>query len=202
MRVTIEGQQPFVAGKHFLIQVPERLTYSMETVGDEPVLRFQVTPTNGSPEYPLSETPTPMKGMKYVQATYSGRGKYDNDPNRPYIDFDKEIVQGGKKIGVWVRDDHTYVTILRSLKPQEPKPGDLGHFHENFPEWWLIIEGQQRFLVEGEKELTIGDGDLMQARIGDWHRALAAGDGPSTRLAFIPRPGNLHWFQPGGGGGD
>jgi len=28
------------------------------------------------------------------------------------------------------------------------------------------------------------------------------GDGPSTRLAYIPRPDNLHWMQPGGGGGD
>ena len=197
MRVSIEGQQPFIAGKHFLIQVPERLTYSMETVGDQPVLRFQVTPTNGSPEYPLGETPTPIKGIKYVQATYSGRGQYEGG-NRPYIDFEKEIVQDGKKLGVWIRDDHTYVTILRSPKGTPAKPGDLGHFHENFPEFWLIIEGQQQFLVEGEKELTIGDGDVMQARIGDWHRALPAGEGPSTRLAFIPRPDNLHWMQPGG----
>ena len=202
MRVTIEGQQPFIAGKHFLVQVPERLSYSMETVGAEPVLRFQVTPTNGSPGYPLSETPTPLPGMKYVQATYSGRGKYDG-VNRPYIDFDKEIVQDGKKIGVWIQDDHSYTTILRSQKGvPDPGPTSLGHFHENFPEFWLIIEGTQSFLVEGEKELTIGDGDLMQARIGDWHRALPAGDGPSTRLAFIPRPGNLHWMQPGAAGGD
>ena len=171
----------------------------METVGDEPVLRFQVTPTGGSPEYPLSETPTPIPGMKYVQATYTGRGKYD-DVNRPYIDFDKEIVQGGKRIGVWVQDDHTYVTILRSQKGVTPKDTDLGHFHENFPEFLLIIEGQQSFKVEGEKEMTIGDGDVMQARIGDWHRAEPSGDGPSTRLAFIPRPGNLHWYQPGGSG--
>jgi hypothetical protein len=27
------------------------------------------------------------------------------------------------------------------------------------------------------------------------------GDGPSTRLAYIPRPDNLHWFQPDQAGG-
>jgi mannose-6-phosphate isomerase-like protein (cupin superfamily) len=200
MRVTIEGQEPFIAGKHFLVQVPERLQYSMETVGDQPVLRFQVTPTGGSPEYPLSETPTPIKGRKYVQATYSGRGKYD-EVNKPYIDFEKQIVQGGDKTGVWIRDDHTYVTILRSPKGvPDPGPNSWGHFHENFPEFWLVIEGQQKMLVEGEKEFTIGDGDIMQAPIGSYHRALPAGDGPSTRLAFIPRPGNLHWMQPGQSG--
>ena len=33
MKVTIEGQQPFIATKHFLVQVPKRLQYSIETVG-------------------------------------------------------------------------------------------------------------------------------------------------------------------------
>ena len=34
IRFTIEGQEPFVASKGFLVQVPKRLIYSMETVGD------------------------------------------------------------------------------------------------------------------------------------------------------------------------
>ena len=33
IRFTIEGQEPFVASKGFLVQVPKRLIYSMETVG-------------------------------------------------------------------------------------------------------------------------------------------------------------------------
>jgi len=74
--------------------------------------------------------------------------------------------------------------------------------HANFPEFWLIVEGKQEFLVEGEKLVTVGDGDLVATPNGRWHRATATGDGPSTRLAFIPRPDNLHWFQPGAGGGN
>src|SRR5436190_10397578 len=49
MRVSIEGQQPFIASKHFLIQVPKRLTYSMETVGSEPALRLEVAPAGEPP---------------------------------------------------------------------------------------------------------------------------------------------------------
>src|SRR5258706_5968871 len=109
MKVTIEGQEPFIAGKHFLIQVPKRLQYSMETVGSEPALSFQMRPAGEAPEYPLSETPTPVKGVEYIQATYSGHGDYDKI-NHPSIDFEKQIVQGGDKTGVWIRDDHTYVT--------------------------------------------------------------------------------------------
>jgi quercetin dioxygenase-like cupin family protein len=50
--------------------------------------------------------------------------------------------------------------------------------------------------VEGEKLVTVHDGDLVAAPTGRWHRATPAGDGPSTRLAYIPRPDNLHWYQP------
>ena len=204
MKVTIEGQEPFIASKHFLIQVPKRLQYSMETVGSEPVLFFQMKPAGESPDYPLTETPTPVKGVQYIKAAYSGHGDYDK-LNVPYVDFEKQIVQGGEKRGVWIRDDKTYVTILRSQKGV-PTPADnvWGHFHANFPEIWLITEGTQQFLVEGEKLITVTDGDLVNAPTGRWHRAMPYGDGPSTRLAYIPRPDNLHWYQPeqatGGGG--
>jgi mannose-6-phosphate isomerase-like protein (cupin superfamily) len=205
MKVTIEGQEPFVAGKHFLIQIPKRLTYSMETVGNEPVLRFEMRPAGESPDYPLSETPTPVKGVQYIKAVYSGRGTYDGKVNVPYVDFEKSIVQGGDKRRVWLRDDHNYVTILRSDKGVPTPPDNVwGHYHANFPEIWLIIEGTQQFLVEGEKLVTVHDGDLVNAPTGRWHRAMPYGDGPSTRLAYIPRPDNLHWYQPeqAGSGGN
>jgi mannose-6-phosphate isomerase-like protein (cupin superfamily) len=115
----------------------------------------------------------------------------------PYVDFEKDIVHGNDKRRVWLRDDHTYVTILRSQKGVPTPPNtEWGHYHANFPEIWLVIEGTQQFLVEGEKLLTVHDGDLVAAPTGRWHRATAAGDGPSTRLAYIPRPDNLHWYQP------
>lgn len=196
MKVTIEGQEPFIASKHFLIHVPKRLQYSVETVGSEPVLFFQMKPAGESPDYPLSEMPTPVKGVQYIQAAYSGHGDYDKI-NKPAIDFEKDIVQGGQKIGVWIRDDHTFVTILRSTKGVPTPPDTVwGHFHANFPEIWLITEGTQQFLVEGEKLVTVTDGDLVNAPTGRWHRAMPYGDGPSTRLAYIPRPDNLHWYQP------
>ncbi len=46
IRFTIEGVEPFVASKGFLVQVPKRLVYSMETVGDVPSLRFEVLMAN------------------------------------------------------------------------------------------------------------------------------------------------------------
>jgi len=203
LRVTIDGQEPFVATKGFLVQVPERVPYSMETVSDTPSLRFEVRPSGEAPQYPISETPTPYPGIKYERATYSaGPGHYDNT-NRPYIDFETQVVQNGEKIGVWVQDDHTAANILRSQHGvPTPPPTSWGHFHENFPEFWFILEGTQQFLVEGEPLVTVVQGDIVATPIGRWHRASAAGDGPSTRIAIIPRPNNLHWFQVGASAGD
>ena len=206
MKVTIEGQEPFIASKHFLIQVPKRLQYSMETVGSEPVLRFQMQPAGESPDYPLSETPTPVKGVKYIQATYTGHGDYDK-VNRALHRFRKADRAGRRKDAACGSATTTpIVTILRSQKGVPTPPDNVwGHFHANFPEIWLIVEGTQQFLVEGEKLVTVHDGDLVAAPTGRWHRAMPYGDGPSTRLAYIPRPDNLHWYQPeqaNGGGGN
>ena len=54
IRFTIQGQEPFIATKGFLVQVPLRVPYSMEVVGDEPGLRFEVTRGGGIlPSYPV-----------------------------------------------------------------------------------------------------------------------------------------------------
>jgi hypothetical protein len=68
MKVSIEGQEPFIASKHFLVQVPKRLQYSMETVGGPSVLSFQMKPAGEAPDYPLTETPTPVKDVQYIKA--------------------------------------------------------------------------------------------------------------------------------------
>ena len=201
MRVTIEGVEPFVATKGFLVQVPYRVPYSIETVGDEPSLRFEVRPSYETPSYPVSETPEPAKGIKFIQAVYSGQGKYEG-VNKPYVDFEKDIVAVNGKGGGAVKDDHTWANIIRSKGVPTPLPDQFGHFHENFAEFWIVMEGQEQFLIEGEPLITADVGDIVFAPEERWHRALAYGDGYGTRLAITPRPPSLHYYQPGSGGGD
>jgi mannose-6-phosphate isomerase-like protein (cupin superfamily) len=201
MRVTIDGVEPFVASKGFLVQVPYRVPYSIETVGDEPSLRFEVRPANETPSYPISETPEPAKGMKFITAVYSGRGKYD-DVNKPYVDFEKDIVAAGGKGGGVVKDDHTWANIIRTQGVPTPPATDFGHFHENFAEFWIVMEGQEQFLIEGVPLITADVGDIVFAPEERWHRALASGTGFGTRLAITPRPPSLHYYQPDHASGD
>ncbi len=201
MRVTIDGVEPFIASKGFLVQVPYRVPYSMETVGDEPSLRFEVSPSGETPSYPISETPTPAKGMKFIKADYTGRGKYD-DVNKPYVDFEKDIVAANGKGGGAVKDDHTWANIIRSPGVPTPPDTNFGHFHENFAEFWLVMEGKEEFLIEGVPLITADVGDIVFAPEERWHRALASGAGMGTRLAITPRPPSLHYYQPDHAGGD
>lgn len=201
MRVTIDGVEPFIASKGFLVQVPYRVPYSIETIGDAPSLRFEVRPSGETPSYPVSETPAPAKGMKFIQAVYSGRGKYD-DVNKPFVDFEKDIVAAGGKGGGVVKDDHTWANIIRTPAVPTPPPTEFGHFHENFAEFWLVMEGQEQFLIEGEPLITANEGDIVFAPEERWHRALASGAGYGTRLAITPRPPSLHYYQVGHATGD
>lgn len=199
MKVTIDGVEPFVASKGFLVQVPYRIPYSMETVGDQPALRFEVLPAGETPSYPTTETPAPAKGMKFIKATYDGRGKYD-DINKPYVDFEGDIVAKNGKGGGAVKDDHTWANIIRQPGIPTPPASNFGHFHENFAEFWLIMEGKEDFLIEGVPLITAEFGDILFAPEERWHRATAAGTGHGTRLAITPRPPSLHYNQPGVGG--
>ena len=91
IRFTIEGQEPFVATKGFLVQVPKRLVYSMETVGDTPSLRFEVLMANAQTMYPADETPPPTPGIRFEKTRVaSSKGSYD-EANVPYIDYNLTI---------------------------------------------------------------------------------------------------------------
>ena len=196
MRVTIDGIAPFIASKGFVVEVPFRVPYSIETVSAEPSLRFEIRPSGEAPIYPLSEKPMPQPGVQYIQAKFTGRGAYDKI-NHPYLDFWKDIVQDGGSVpgSFIVRDDHTALGIIRGNAAPLPPDSNWGHFHENFDEFWFVAEGTQDFLIEGEPLIHASQGDIVFAPSGRWHRASFGGTGMSTRFPIFSRPGDLHFFQ-------
>lgn len=198
MKVTIATQEPFIATKGFLVDVAPRLAYSIENTGSEPVVFFRITPAGEMPSYPISETPTPVKGWKYIKASISDTGVYD-DVNRPYLDFNKDVVAADGKSSSFILDGHTSAHIIRGPGVPTPPASNYGHFHENMVEAWCVLEGRLDVLVSGEKLVTGDVGDIILAPNERWHRATSHPGGPSTRLAITPRlkEGQVHYFQPG-----
>src|SRR5512134_98835 len=60
LKFTVEGREPLIATKGFMVQVPYRTLYQIENIGTEAALRFEVNVTRARKLYPLDETPTPL----------------------------------------------------------------------------------------------------------------------------------------------
>jgi mannose-6-phosphate isomerase-like protein (cupin superfamily) len=210
IRFTIEGQEPFVASKGFLVQVPKRLVYSLETLGDKPSLRFEVTNPDAHTMYPADETPTPIPGVRYERARVANaKGAYD-EANVPYIDYNLTIAGTPKpkrNQNQFIGDAHDggfvnvgIVNIIRGdPKTQKPaQPGDKGHFHLTGPEAWFMLEGQNEFLIGDVPIFVANQGDVVYAPAQTWHRPRHVGTGMATRLAIVGYA-NSHVYSAEGG---
>ena len=195
IRFTIEGQEPFVASKGFLVQVPYRTVYSMETVGDKPSLRLEVNIAGAHTMYPADEKPVPLDGVNFVKVQINGQGKYEHG-NRPYIDFNA-VVAGTEKQRRFIADDRAVANIIiGDPKKQQPvTDANRGHFHEESPEFWFILLGKMEYKI-GDLPIFIADqGDIVYTPKQTWHRARFAGSDMACRLAMNGYQDLLHDYQ-------
>ena len=65
---------------------------------------------------------------------------------------------------------------------QPPGDGNRLHYHPDADEFWVVLEGEYEWEIDGTKR-SIKAGDLVWVRRGGCHRITAVGDGPATRLA-------------------
>ena len=201
LKVTIDGVQPFTATRGFMVTVPFRHFYSLETVGDKPALRFEVRHAGAAPLYPLTETPDPLPGYVYTRVTgQPGPAKLTgvDGTNPVYLDFWKDVANGDKaNNGKFVWDDNFTSNILRGKGAPVPPATNKGHFHADWTEFWFIMEGKIGYQIEGVPYFEAEQGDVVIADTGRWHRPSSApGVAMSTRIPFNPRPPILHNFEP------
>jgi mannose-6-phosphate isomerase-like protein (cupin superfamily) len=207
IRFTIKGQESFIAKKGFLVQVPLRVPYSMETVGNEPSLRFEVTRGGALPSYPVESReafgapPPPKNGQHYVKVSYpstlvgGGMDTY-NGVNKPYLDFVKDFIEkypnGGPRGGLFMGDHDNQAAIIRGMGVPIPPATNKGHFHIANDEFWFILEGKIAYEMEGKGLLVSQAGDVVLALPGRFHRASWAPGQMDTRLAFNRSPSMQH----------
>jgi mannose-6-phosphate isomerase-like protein (cupin superfamily) len=196
LEFTVEGREPVVATKGFMVQVPYRTLYQIENVGTEPALRFEVNVTRARKLYPLDETPAPLAGFDYIPTKVTGgRGTLDAQ-NRPVLDFNK-VVSGEERAGAFVTDDRAFANVIIG-NYQRPRPEEKGHFHEEGSEFWLIMLGKVRYKIEGLDEFEAEPGDVVYVPRQTWHLA-SNGGAPglrSCRLAMNGFPYQAHMFEP------
>jgi mannose-6-phosphate isomerase-like protein (cupin superfamily) len=193
IRFAIDGQEPFIASKGYIVQVPYRTMYTMETVGDRPSLRLEVNIARARKMYPVEERPMPAAGVEFVRARVAGRGTYDNG-NKPWVDFNA-VVAGTDKTRQFVVDARGFANIILGKGIPPPPATDKGHFHTESSEFWFILLNQIRYTIEGLPTFVAEQGDIVYVPKQRWHLASFAGDGLSARLAMNGYPDLAHSFE-------
>jgi quercetin dioxygenase-like cupin family protein len=205
IRVSVDGQEPFIATKGFEINIPYRVPYTLEVVGDRPGLYFFVREADHYPQYPVdthAEKPADVPGYTYVRVTHTGgTGKID-DGQKLYLDYYKDVIGGTARATAFISSDHFFFNNIRGMGTPTPPPTNLGHFHAEYTEFWFIIEGKMEYLIEGIPEVLQADaGDVVTAAQGRFHRASFKAGQMDTRVAINPFPYGQHNMATAGGGG-
>ena len=193
VRFTIKGQEPIVATKGFLVQVPYRNIYQLTATGTAPALFLEVKVADSPTMYPEDETPAPVPGMEFVKVRISGKATY-SDTVRPFFDFNAMVAGGRGGSRAFVSDARAFANIIRGM-PQADNPKDKGHFHEVSAEFWLVLEGTIEYKIGDLPIFNAVQGDVVYVPKQTWHRAHHGGTGFSTRLAMNGYPQLLHNFQ-------
>jgi quercetin dioxygenase-like cupin family protein len=197
IRFNIEGQEPFVATKGSMVQAPMQTIYSMETVGDQPSLRFEVNIAKTKTLYPGTETPPTVPGIKYVSVTLNRKPADYEYNNKPHINLFELAKQPNYRGGRFVHDARGVSNIIYGYEKNLPpvRPEDKGHFHPESSEFWLIMTGQISYRIEGQPFIVANEGDVVYVPINTYHLARFHGEGPSCRLAINGYPNIAHLYE-------
>ena len=202
IRYEIEGQQPFVASKGGMVQVPMQTMFAMETVGDKPSLRLEVNIAKAKTLFPSGANPPAIPGFEWMTVKMTRTPGIYGRQNKPYVTFDqlasiREQHHGPMTQRV-VDDDRGAANFIygyeKDLPPLNVK--DRGHYHPEGAEFWLIMAGQIRYPIEGQGVIIASEGDLVYVPKFTFHAPRFYGPGPSCRLAMNGYPNIAHLFDP------
>ena len=79
------------------------------------------------------------------------------------------------------------------LITQSKGEGNRLHYHPDWDEWWLIMQGEWLFEIDGSKHYVKKD-DLVKIPRNSWHKITAVAEGVSTRLA-VSRQDVVHAYK-------
>jgi mannose-6-phosphate isomerase-like protein (cupin superfamily) len=197
IRFNIEGQDPFVASRGWMVQVPYRTVYSMQTVGDTPSLRLEVNIAHALTMYPLTAgKPAAKPGIEFVPVRVRGvtrvAGGYENG-NKPFTTWEEMAAKveklrsrGHHATLRVVNDDRGAANFIYGYAKELPPTtdADKGHFHEQGGEFWIIMSGEIEYKIETQPTFIAKPYDVVYVPPFTWHRARFHGDAPATRLAM------------------
>ena len=201
-----EGEfQIIEARKGSYVFAPERHLHSLEVIGSEPAIRFEVTLADSTPVFEKPPQGVGKGEVDYIPVTMStGRNPDDVPaarPDRIHVNIeDLEAAHRGQS--AWsepaMRKNRVRGNFIYGHARDNPKrrPGDRGHFHADFAEFWIVLRGRLQWILEGiEKPVLAEEGDIVYAPPKTFHLPEFYGDGPACRLTSSTYPAANHLFD-------
>jgi quercetin dioxygenase-like cupin family protein len=201
IRVEIEGQAPFTATRGSLVNIPRQTIYSLETVGQQPSLRFVVNVARAKTLFVHEgeAPPPPSAGTTWVPVAINRTpGRYD-EFNQPHLNIHDAAAKNPKYTGGrFVRDDKSEMLVIYGRESNLPPldPADKGHFHAESAEFWLVFAGQIRYAFEGQQPFVASEGDVVYVPATTWHATRFHGPEPACRLSITEYVGNALLLEP------
>lgn len=194
IRFEIEGQAPFVATKGSMVQVPMQTIYSMEVVGDQPALRFEVNIAKVKTLYPKEVEPPQVPGIRWIPARLNRKPAPYDRGNQPHINLYELYKTPVNEFKRFVNDDRAAANIIYGYEKNLPPldPNFRGHYHPECAEFWLILRGQIRYPIENVGVIIAEEGDVVYVPPFTFHAPRFYGPGPSCRLAMNGYPNIAH----------
>ncbi len=88
-----------------------------------------------------------------------------------------------------IEDERNWVTLIAN----SPGTGNRPHWHRNFDEYWVIMEGKLQWDLTGGTVVTAEKDDIVFVPRGSVHHIQNVGNGLSLRLAFALPPAEHVW---------
>jgi quercetin dioxygenase-like cupin family protein len=201
VRVEIEGQQPFTATRGSLVNIPRQTIYSVETIGDQPSLRWVVNVARAKTLFAQDSKPDvpPPSGTAWIPVIVNRVPSQYDQFNQPHLNIHEAASKNEKYTGGrFVRDDKSEMLVIYGYEKNLPPfdPADKGHFHPESAEFWLVFAGQIRFAFEGQQPFIASEGDIVYVPANTWHATRFQGTDAACRLSITEYVNNTLLLEP------
>ena len=200
-----EGKpQTIEARKGSYVYAPERHLHSLEVIGTEPAIRFEVTLADTTPIFESKPEGVGNGDIEYLPVILqTGLNPTDvpspgNKPDRIHVNIE-DLEAAHRNQSAWsepaMRKNRVRGNFIYGHVKDNPKPGDRGHFHADFAEFWIVLRGQLRWTLEGYPPVIGEEGDIIYSPPKTFHRIEFWGDGPACRLTSSTYPSANHLYD-------
>ncbi len=203
MRVSIEGQEPFLATKGAMVQAPRQTVFSMENTGSGPAVRYEVNVAGATTFYPGGAKPPAVPGFEFIPVVLRrtpGPWGHGNLPHLSLSEVAEHYRASGDKFkgrnfeDRFVDDDRGVVNVVYGTRqnqgPDDPK--SLGTYHPETSEIMMVLIGQFSAKVEGQDLVVGNEGDVIYIPKMTFHNVRYSGPGVSCRMVTSGFVNNSH----------